>query len=148
MSIERASRELLAAFLAANDAPCPVCAYNLRGVTTDHCPECGKEIELRIGSMDLRIGWWLAAILALAGAEGFFFILFALIPYNYRYYAPPLWEFLLIIGPLLFLGFGVFLLIRKRRHVWRWGRQLQIVLACFCFILAIALPTLFLASIV
>lgn len=44
---------ILVAFLARNDAPCPACGYNLRGLTGDVCPECGQPFELRIGTPTL-----------------------------------------------------------------------------------------------
>lgn len=39
---------LLIAFLAANDAPCPGCGYNLRGLAGATCPECGEAVELDV----------------------------------------------------------------------------------------------------
>ena len=39
--------ELLRSFLADRDQPCPSCGYNLRGLTTNHCPECA--VPLGIG---------------------------------------------------------------------------------------------------
>lgn len=39
---ERRLRE----YLAAHDAPCPGCGYNLRGVTAAACPECGRELDV------------------------------------------------------------------------------------------------------
>lgn len=38
----------LSAYLASHDAPCPHCRYNLRGVTTGMCPECGREVRLSL----------------------------------------------------------------------------------------------------
>lgn len=38
--------EHLRAFLAERDAQCPGCAYNLRGATTDICPECGTQLSI------------------------------------------------------------------------------------------------------
>ena len=40
--------ELLAAFLAANDAACPECKYVLRDLRIDACPECGCPLRLDI----------------------------------------------------------------------------------------------------
>lgn len=34
--------------LSTNDVPCPSCRYNLRGVTTAVCPECGKPFTTAI----------------------------------------------------------------------------------------------------
>ncbi len=35
-------------YLADRDTPCPNCRYNLRGVTTSLCPECGRPIALTV----------------------------------------------------------------------------------------------------
>ncbi len=37
---------MLEAYLAERDVPCPSCAYNLRGVRTGKCPECGRTLSL------------------------------------------------------------------------------------------------------
>ena len=60
------SPELLRAFLATHDAPCPVCGYNLRGVTLSICPECESPIELGVASNNTYLGAWLLALLAFA----------------------------------------------------------------------------------
>lgn len=46
---------------------CPVCGYNLHGLTKPTCPECGKELALTVGAARHPIGWLLAAL-----APGFF----------------------------------------------------------------------------
>lgn len=51
--------DVLAAYLASHDVGCPRCAYNLRGVESGVCPECGEEISLAISrgsSIGLRDG--------------------------------------------------------------------------------------------
>src|SRR5688572_21051733 len=30
---------------ASHDLFCPTCGYNLRGIESDRCPECGREID-------------------------------------------------------------------------------------------------------
>ena len=49
---ELSDDELISAFLAVHDARCPNanCRYNLRGVESCQCPECGERIALRIAS--------------------------------------------------------------------------------------------------
>lgn len=58
---------MLIEFLRAHDADCPVCGYNLRGLTRPVCPECEQELVLTVGVTRLRMGWLFAAI-----APGFF----------------------------------------------------------------------------
>ena len=58
-------------FLRDRDVPCPLCAYNLRGLTSPRCPECGHELHLTVGVTDLRIGAWVTCLIGLAAAAGF-----------------------------------------------------------------------------
>ncbi len=60
------SAQMLCAFLSEHDAPCPVCAYNLRGVTLGVCPECECPIELGVASSSSYLGAWLLALLSFA----------------------------------------------------------------------------------
>jgi ribosomal protein L37E len=43
----RGEAELLRRYLEEHDAPCQRCGYNLRGLKSDECPECGLPISLR-----------------------------------------------------------------------------------------------------
>ena len=63
--------DLLRMLLARRDIACPVCAYNLRGNESDHCPECGSVLDLRAASTDLKLGPWLTALLGVALPMGF-----------------------------------------------------------------------------
>lgn len=69
MTVAAAERagEMLLAFLREHEAACPVCAYNLRGLTRPRCPECGHDLVLTVGTARLRLGWLLATV-----APGFF----------------------------------------------------------------------------
>ena len=40
--------ELLKAYLADRDVPCPGCGYSLKGCVADKCPECGHKPSLAI----------------------------------------------------------------------------------------------------
>lgn len=40
---------LLLTYLWTHDAACPVCKYNLRGLTVPRYPECGNELRLTVG---------------------------------------------------------------------------------------------------
>lgn len=61
----------LATFLADRDEPCPACNYNLRGLKTDRCPECNRELVLQIRLSEPRMGAWIAALAASAAMFGF-----------------------------------------------------------------------------
>lgn len=44
----KSERDLLQEFLAQQDAPCPACGYNLRGLTGPACPECAGVLTLGV----------------------------------------------------------------------------------------------------
>ena len=132
---------LLAAFLAAHDAHCPCCNYNLRGLDSTECPECGRALELRVGSSDLRIGRWVASLLALGAAEGvfaFFTIMFAA---TYDSTMPMLREWAPALVGFILLGAAIVTLVALRRRIWRWNGRAQATLAMTCIFVAGLLPT-------
>jgi hypothetical protein len=45
---------LLERYLADRDIVCPGCAYNLRGLRSDRCPECGDQLELSLRLVEPR----------------------------------------------------------------------------------------------
>ncbi len=56
----------LVEFMARHDVECPGCGYNLRGVRTNACPECGRTLlinELRTSKVVLR-RWFIPAYIA------------------------------------------------------------------------------------
>ncbi len=57
--------ELLRQYLSGNDTSCPVCHYNLRGLTGDVCPECGKQFRLMVGPVKPHFGYLVLLIGAL-----------------------------------------------------------------------------------
>ncbi|MEX2218285.1 MAG: hypothetical protein WD749_05945 [Phycisphaerales bacterium] len=118
---------LLSAWLAARDAPCPICSYNLRALRTPRCPECSAPLHLHVGSDNLRLGPWLLAVLAPALALGFDGVVSILLTIGVTL-NPPVspGEFqvvLAILGTFILLAAaslaGILVLVRKRR---RWNR--------------------------
>ena len=57
-------------FLRDRDIACPLCGYNLRHLRSPRCPECGRELELRVGLSEPRQAAWLTAQIAVSAAAG------------------------------------------------------------------------------
>ena len=61
-------------YLRERDVACPLCAYNLRGLTTCRCPECGRELQLSVGLVEPRMGAWITCLVAVTAAGGLGFM--------------------------------------------------------------------------
>src|SRR5688500_16448927 len=57
-------------YVRDRDVACPLCAYNLRGLTRCRCPECGRELQLSVGLVEPRIGAWVTCLVAVTAAAG------------------------------------------------------------------------------
>ncbi len=131
-SLEQATEaELLQALLAARDIPCPVCAYNLRRITSANCPECGAQLDLRVASTDLKLGPWLVALFGLAlpagfvGAYAVMALVYLVVTFAMGGFGP---SFGVMIIPVAVTGAYAFLLwrlIRNRRKFWSKPRRAQ-----------------------
>jgi hypothetical protein len=62
---------LLIAYLSGSDVPCPQCAYNLRNLQGNRCPECGEELVLRVNRADPRQKLVIAGVIGLSAGAGF-----------------------------------------------------------------------------
>jgi hypothetical protein len=88
-------QDWLRLFLAGRDAPCPGCGYNLRGLASAHCPECGAPLALRVGLVEPRQGAFLCGAIGLGAGIGFNGLLagyFAWIKVFHRPWGTPEWN--------------------------------------------------------
>ena len=62
-------------FLRDRDVPCPLCGYDLRGLTIPRCPECGQPLKLGVGLAEPVLKTWIVMIVPLLawGGVGFLF---------------------------------------------------------------------------
>ncbi len=140
---EHSEAQLLKLLLAARDIPCPVCGYNLRAIASTNCPECGATLDLRVGSTDLKLGPWLAALLGTAIPLGFATILAVLFCYfgiTKGYYDSGEWiatGSLSLLGLIEGLALGV--LVRNRKRFWTSRVQTQCIVAAACIGISIVL---------
>jgi hypothetical protein len=61
---------LLEQFLSERDLVCPGCSYNLRGLKSDRCPECGDELELSLKLVEPRQAPLIAGLVGLSAGAG------------------------------------------------------------------------------
>jgi hypothetical protein len=137
---------MLRAFLAEHDEPCPVCGYNLRGLTGEACPECQQRLVLRVGpaAPDL-VSFALAVVgLSACGVLAAFHLGTLLVVAVLEGEWPSRREsFLLIVWPAVTLvvdGVLVWLLLRRRGRVWFRSRasDKRALLAAGCWASSVA----------
>ena len=120
---------LLKQFLATRDIPCPVCGYNLRGISSAKCPECGRSLELRVVSGDLRVTAWLVALLSAAlplGASALFSIIGLSVSIQTGFKFPHNTRLVVIFLLLCALYSTTLLLVlRGRRRIWKLPQPRQ-----------------------
>jgi hypothetical protein len=60
----------LIAWLREPDAECPLCNYNLRGLTKPCCPECGQLLRLSVALAEHYLKAWIALMASTASGAG------------------------------------------------------------------------------
>ncbi len=145
----RSESELLKMLLDVRDIPCPVCGYNLRAITSTNCPECGAKLDLRVGSTDLKLGPWIAALLVVGLPLGFLAGA-AIVGLTFGIVDNSL-EDLTIAGelliPVIIMAGILAMLIRRRRSIWRWPRWRQQLLPVLLLITSVVITVVVLGVI-
>lgn len=62
--------DLLVEWLSTHNETCPVCKYNLRNLASTRCPECGWELQLRVGTKESFLAPWIATLVSLCIGAG------------------------------------------------------------------------------
>jgi hypothetical protein len=118
----------LAEFLRDRDTPCPACTYNLRGLTSGRCPECGQALRLAVNLAEPYLKAWVTLLAAACacGGMGLFFALAIL-----RAGGPPRSERALWAAILIQIAMipAAPIVIRMRRRIMRLDRSRQWQLA-------------------
>ncbi len=121
--------QMLRTYLDSRDVACPLCGYNLRSLQGRFCPECGQELQLRVGLAHQRIAAYLASVIA-AGVGFGGSLLFSAVA---LVYAPPDWweelaGMLLILQLVVCLAALIVFLVAGRA-IRRWTMPVQVVIA-------------------
>jgi len=109
-------------FLAERDASCPLCGYNLRGLTSDACPECGKRLRLTVGLAEPFLRAWVMLAVAMFSAGGVGILLFYIV-------VKEGWTTDLPIAPSIYFMIaipGSMVAVSLRRGFLRLAKQIQI----------------------
>ncbi len=135
-------------FLETRDCACPGCGYNLRGSSGTACPECNQPLVLTIALAEPRLGRFLALLIPLTLALGFFGIGFLLMLFAALRNGPLTgmgWDkaivFLLVPSFIAAtVALPVLLLIGRAGR--RWVRARSARLSTILIALAVLLPAL------
>jgi hypothetical protein len=137
---------LLQKYLRDNDAACPVCGYNRRGLMSRRCPEGGRDLRLTIGLVEPHLREWIAATVAMCANAGIG-LFFTLIVAQNGF--PPGSGFallrFLIVAYILTIPLAV-VLVRSRRTFQRQSRDWQLRAAGFVIAATIAIFVLLIFS--
>jgi hypothetical protein len=127
-------------FLGSRDVPCPLCGYNLRGLTGTMCPECARELRLSVGLVEPRMGAWIAAVVMSAAGAGFSLLLIGYVLIRIGFGRggglPPNFLTAVATGLFLQLPWTIGLVVQRRRFN-RASTPVQLGLAVLSLVLTI-----------
>lgn len=129
------NEQILIDWLSDNDAECPGCKYNLRGLREPRCPECGKAIQLSITLVEQYLRAWITALVAacLPAGIGVALVFEEAVAFNAGDFRDILQmkaaEAFLFLTPQLEILLTVILIIVRRRFL-AMHRFIQWIVAC------------------
>ena len=142
---------LLEKYLADRDVVCPGCAYNLHGLKSDRCPECGDALQLSLQLVEPRQAALIAGLVGLsagAGLGGLLLIYGVIATLVLRYGGGDFRKFFFING-VGFIAHAVVLALWIRfwhpiRRTTAWRRRLLVL---FCWAMPLTFVVVFAATI-
>lgn len=124
MSPAAPDADLLRTFLAERDMPCANCGYNLRGLTSDRCPECEHRLVLNVGLAEPRIAAFVFGLLGVGMSVGFSALLLVWVGLMFLQRGgagmPPRSDLVPLVASVAIGGTILALLVTQRRR--RFGR--------------------------
>ncbi len=142
---EQDDKPLLTQFLADRTVTCPRCGYNLRGVASSACPECGDRLQLQVGLVSPRMAAYITTLVGISvglGGSALFGCL-AAIEAPSRWWGETTAKLLLI--QLFGTAAALTLLLLMRRRFRRSRRSVQWVI---CVVTCLAVLALSIAIVV
>jgi hypothetical protein len=138
---------MLREYLLDRDVPCPGCGYNLRALGISTCPECGQEIELRVGLVHPKMAGFIAGLIGLSAGAGFngLLLIYVYIAFVvHRGMGGPPHEFYTVCGSgFLVFAAGAFVWIARGRRIRKLALGVRCALVGFCWLALLADIVLF-----
>lgn len=140
VAIAAADEQQLIAYLQTHDEPCPLCRYNLRGLLTPRCPECGNALRLGVSVVEPYLAGWIALVAGLflpAGLGLILIVVFVIalmrgdVHFSYND-LPPLGVGLVLLHIVLSVPLSVLAIVGRRRFM-SWPRESQTAVAGFAW---------------
>lgn len=152
MDTPRTSSERLdlATFLATQDASCPVCHYNLRGLLKDRCPECGRHLILTVGTTEPKLGAFILGLIGLSCGLGFCGLLLG---YAALWFlgsgggGPAMQDMLKLLIGVVVCGLGLGGWLATRHHFGRKPDHVRWFWAVGCLIVGLVCPVWFILTV-
>ena len=142
---------LLEQFLSARDVVCPGCSYNLHGLKSDRCPECGDELELSLKLVEPRQAPLIAGLVGLsagAGLGGLLLIYGVIVTMFVRRGGGDFFRFFVINGVgLAAHGFVLLLWVRNWHRIRRMDVMKRRLLVLVCWAMPLTFVVIFAAKI-
>lgn len=128
---DQSDEEALRNFLCQRDTACPSCGYNLRDLQGQRCPECGSELQLQVGMVDMKQAAPIAGliVLSMGGGMNGLLLIYLLITVLTKGSRGSFWWTFFWVNGTGFVVLGVAILgwlwlwrsIRRASALVRWG---------------------------
>ena len=141
-----ATDEFLRRYLADRDAECPGCGYNVRGLTTDICPECGQALVLSLRVREPKQAAMIAGLVGLsmgAGFGGLLLVYLAIVIIVGSPGTPPEMFWIVNTAGLIVHGVAIAGWLRYWTAIRRISFARRALLVTICWLLPLAFVTLF-----
>lgn len=136
-------------FLAERDSPCPRCAYSLRGLTTDRCPECDAALRLQVGLVEPRLAAFITGLVFVASGLGFCLLLSIYVAYwtvMRRGPGLPREFIVVVVGSVVSLVL-LPVWLRLRRRIGRMSAPSRWMLVALAGVISLACPAVFIVTV-
>ncbi len=139
---------ILILYIRERGGDCPSCDYDLAGLSTSTCPECGERLVLRVGLAEPRLACFITGLVGFGTGLGFCTILFFYFIWmvvSARSFSPNLTDCVPLLMGTLVLGVLLAGWIGFRRRLGRLQRSTRWGIAIGSFFLSCAFALWFFA---